>query len=655
MKHHWLHQITMGIALTIVMGCTTSRVKESGLSPTANFRNQKIEPEARNLFFQAERLFAAKNYDEARQLYQTVKTKFPKGRAHMLSSYRLGTIFYYREDYQNAAREFELFLSRHPQSELAFDVTYNLAAAHYQLGNYDKAYQALSRFRLHEIQAQGSRRAEVIFQLTAQTAAALGNHAAAIAAYAEELALPIEEKTRTPILEAIDSQLTKMGNRNELERLQAEITEPVTQSKIAARLKSLAASDTIALVESSTPAPPATTELESTTGSPLHATASAYRRNIGVILPLTGKFAAYGRKALDGILLAAGSFHKNADESFELFIEDSGSNPAMAQQAVDTLYYEHRVIAILGPLSWKESLAVAERSQQLGVLNLSFSAKEGLSEKGAYLFQNALTPKVQVENLVNHVVMDRGFKRFAILAPNDSFGKDMANQFWELTEKFGGRVVAYETYSPEEKDFQANVKALTGLTDPKYRKLEVAKLNEYIQQQKAKTGKEPKSARLPPIVDFDAIFIPDGPKNVSQIAASLAYFDVSGVALLGTTEWNTEQFYKRGGKYVEGAIFPGAVNLATRNPRQRDFIRAYADAFGSAPDVLAGQSFEAMALLSSVIQKGASDRNEVVVELSRLKDFDSPLGLVSFDNMRLARRRLPVYSLGPNGTLTEAQ
>src|SRR5688572_5203425 len=168
--------------LMIFTGCASPRRMDGGGIGAKNFRSQQIEPEARTLFFQAERLFAAKKYDDAQRLYQQVKTKYPRGRAHMLSSYRLGTIYYYREEYQAASKEFDYFLARFPQSELAFDVNYNLAAAEYQQGNYEKTYQILSRFRMADVQAQGPRRAEVIYQLTAQTAAAMGNHAGAVAA-----------------------------------------------------------------------------------------------------------------------------------------------------------------------------------------------------------------------------------------------------------------------------------------------------------------------------------------------------------------------------------------------------------------------------------------------------------------------------------------
>src|SRR5690349_3265389 len=101
----------------------------------------KIEPEARNLFFQAERQYYLKNYDQAQKLYGQVKARFPKGKAHALSSYRLASIYYYSGNYAAASKEFEYYLNRYPNSELNFDVTYNLAAAEYQQDRFERAYQ----------------------------------------------------------------------------------------------------------------------------------------------------------------------------------------------------------------------------------------------------------------------------------------------------------------------------------------------------------------------------------------------------------------------------------------------------------------------------------------------------------------------------------
>ncbi len=637
------------ISALFLWGCASSnQVRPDQLKGPDPVASNKVEPQARTLFFQAERAFLGKDYEKAIRGFQAVRTKFPNARnASLVSSYRLGTIYYYQEEYSAAAREFDAFLQRYPQSELGFDVRYNLAACEYQLGNYERAYRTLSGFKLPEIRAQGTRRAEVVYQLAALSAEAIGNHTAAVAAYAAEAQLPIDERKRETLLGNVDQHLAQITTSSALDRLLSEITEPVVRGKITQRMNQLATA--AAPVQSA----PVASGGETTAGLPLSGSSRSDRLNIGVILPLTGNMARYGERALEGILLAAGTFQSSREHDFKLFIEDSQSNPEIAKRAVDNLYNRDNVVAILGPLSWNESVAVADRAQQLGILNLSLTGKEGVSSRGAYLFQNALTPRVQLESLVNHTMKEKNFKRFAILAPNNPFGKDMAAEFWDLVEKNGGHIVGYRLYPPDEKDFQEYVQRLVGLSNPKFRTLEMTRLAEYKKEAKEKTGREPK-ADIPPIIDFDAIFLPDSPSTVSQIAASLAYYDVTNVPMLGTTEWNSDQLYKRGGRYVEGALFPGGLSSASKNETQKNFIRQFAAAYGGAPDLLATQAYEAMFILSGALKEtSSSDRNDVVKEMSKMSGFLTPLGSLSFDATRIARRKLSVYKLEMGGNIVE--
>lgn len=613
----------------------------------------RVEPPARSMFLPAERAYLAKNFEVAESGFLKVKKRFPaRSIAHMLASYRLGSIYYGTGRYEAAANEFKKFLEIHPKSELAFDATYNLAASEYQMGKLDRAYGTLSTLPMAQVQAQGPRRAEVVFSLAALVAGEMNNYAGAVAAQAALLQIPMADSRRESLAEQLDANLARVSSAEDLKRLMNDVNEPTTRQKITARLAAL---EPVAPTPTAMPVDPAllNAPVSPIPGVPgLVSSGSGSYNHVGVILPLTGKSAAYGQKALEGILLAA-RHYSHGESPIELHIEDSASNPLLAQQAVDTLFYKYRVMGILGPLGWKESLAVAERSQELGVLNLSFTGKSGLSEKGAYLFQNALTPSVQLESLVRHCILERKFRRFAILAPNNSFGEDMANEFWDLVEKYSGRVVGFELYAPDENDFQVHVRKLTGLDEPQYRRLETIELNKYIAAQKTKTGREPKT-RLPAIVDFDGIFVPDSPKTVAQVAASLAYFDATGPKLLGTTEWNTDQFYKRGGRHVEGALFPGGISVSSHNPRQRDFIRGFAEAYGSAPDLLASQGFEALTMIAvAMAQSRSSDRNQLVREMSSLKGLDTPLGTVTIDATRVARRMLPVFQLEAGGNIIE--
>jgi branched-chain amino acid transport system substrate-binding protein len=96
------------------------------------------------------------------------------------------------------------------------------------------------------------------------------------------------------------------------------------------------------------------------------------------------------------------------------------------------------------------------------------------------------------------------------------------------------------------------------------------------------------------------------------------------------------------------------VSTNTRNARQREFIKQYTDAYGSAPDLLASQSFEAMEMVAYAIRRSSSgDRNELVNQIATLKDFESPLGNLTFDGTRIAQRRIPILRVETGGNIVE--
>ncbi len=460
MKRHLLHlalSLALLLGVTLITSCATKGVKPGAVDSA---KSQKVEPEARKLYAQAERAYETKNYPEGRRLFSNLRATFPKGSAAVMASYRLGTILYYQEDYYAAAREFESFLSVYPDSDLTFDVTYNLAAAEFQLNQPEKAYESLSRLKRSDIQAQGPRRAEVIYSLTAQVATTTGRHAAKGGGDCTALLQhPRKDAGKRAKWEAsVDDHINKIDSRTELEGLAQEVGDGSTRTKIQNRMASLG-------MEAPKPTAPAPLPVIGTPEvSPPTATLTsnnyADRLSVGALLPLTGKSAPYGKRALEGILLAAGVYSKSRDAEIKVFVEDTASNPATAAGAVDSLVKNHQVMAIIGPLSWKEAIAVGERCQELGVVNLSLTGKEGISEKGPYLFQNALTPKTQLDSMVEFAVVRKGYKRLAVLAPNNSFGKKTWRWSFGLSPKeYGAHIVAStKPTPPTQKTFRFSLR-----------------------------------------------------------------------------------------------------------------------------------------------------------------------------------------------------
>ena len=103
---------------------------------------------------------------------------------------------------------------------------------------------------------------------------------------------------------------------------------------------------------------------------------------IGCILPLTGRDAAAGNRALDAIILASGLFDPIVKTPVRLVIEDSRSKPEAAGAAVTKLVRHAGVICIIGPLGADESLAAAREAQRFKVPIMTLTDQEEITKIG---------------------------------------------------------------------------------------------------------------------------------------------------------------------------------------------------------------------------------------------------------------------------------
>jgi branched-chain amino acid transport system substrate-binding protein len=329
---------------------------------------------------------------------------------------------------------------------------------------------------------------------------------------------------------------------------------------------------------------------------------------VGVLLPLSGKFGKFGRLCLNAVNLAMGAFEEMPENpkynGLRLVVRDSGESPESAQAAFNELVKNEKAIAVIGPLLSKQFTGVARKAQEFGVPLLSLSQRVDDGQLGSYVFPVALSPAQQVELIVRQAIEVKGYKRFAVFAPRDSFGEEYVNLFWNAVEKAGGEVVGIERYEPKSTDFREEVRRLLGLDYMGARTIEAAELkrrqDRYAATLKVK-GKlrqrllqayEPKA-----MVDFDAVFIPDDPSTVGQIAPAFAVEDVSNIPLLGINTWNTPEIVQRAGKYLQQSIFVDGFLASSRDPRTQQFVLDYRKYFQAVPGTIEVQAFDAAKIL----------------------------------------------------------
>lgn len=373
----------------------------------------------------------------------------------------------------------------------------------------------------------------------------------------------------------------------------------------------------------------------------LDAAKNVQSKTVGVVLPLSGKNAPVGQRALRGLEMGLGLHVPGS--GFKLAVMDSEGNPDSARRGVERLVKEDNVIAVVGSLLSKTAPAVAAKSDELGVPSIALSQRSGLTEIGPTVFRNSLTSEMQVRQLVRTAMDDLGMKKFAVLYPNDQYGVEFTNIFWDEVLARGGQITAIQTYSTKETDFRLVVQRLVGTYYGEGRQDEFnLRLKELKHSDKKRSARKDNTENvLPPVTDFDAIFIPDSAKAMGQIAAMLAFNDVRGVKLMGTNLWNTPGIAKRAGNFSNNLMFVDSMAPLTRD--QSRFITEYKNLYGETPSLIEIQAYDAGLILRQLVASGADTREALTAKLIGLKKFPGSLGTLSMSSEREIER--PVVSL----------
>ena len=314
---------------------------------------------------------------------------------------------------------------------------------------------------------------------------------------------------------------------------------------------------------------------------------------IGVVLPMTGRFARFGEESLQGVLLAAGVFESGVGgPRLRVLVRNSAGRPGAAARAVDELA-DAGVAAIVGPLLREECEAAAQAAERREVPLITLTAREEVSAQRRFVFRVRTRAEEEVQTLVQHAIRNLDAQRFAILYPRDAYGLGLRTLFWEEVERQGGRIVGVAGYDPGATDFAKPIRRLVGyglLTngekqvlktreemERRARRLPPAEAVKLRQEARDLTG--PGGAPLPPLVDYDALFIPESHDKVVLIAPQLAFHEANGAILLGPNGWHHEDLTKIARKHVEGAHytvhFHGESEIAT--------VREFSGAFTRVP------------------------------------------------------------------------
>ncbi len=197
---------------------------------------------------------------------------------------------------------------------------------------------------------------------------------------------------------------------------------------------------------------------------------SAKTWRVGVLIPTTGRYKGFGESVLNGVLLAAQEAEQTnaSHKSITLVVRDTGGDPVKAAKVFQTLTADNSLDAIVGPVLPSEFSVVGALANQAKITLICPSdPRDGFSTLGPYLFSNSMTNEMQGRAMAKYAMEHLGFKRFGILAPDDSesnnYGNTLAQSFAEAVKAAGATgatITSFQNYPANSTDFREQLVGL---------------------------------------------------------------------------------------------------------------------------------------------------------------------------------------------------
>ena len=311
-----------------------------------------------------------------------------------------------------------------------------------------------------------------------------------------------------------------------------------------------------------------------------------------LLVPLTGPSAALGTALSNAAQLA---LFEVADSHFSLIPLDTKGTAEGAAAAARMALAQGADI-VLGPLSSAEVAAAAPVAREQGVPMVAFTTIRSVLGNGIYSV--GFLPGPQVRRVVAQAQAE-GRSRFAVLAPDNAYGRAMVEELKIAVAASGLQLVKIDYYDPSVADPTQVAKRFA---DYAHRKGELER------EKKAaagRSGSQQALAEMGNSTPFDAVLLPDEGVRLKSVASLITYYgiDPGPVRLLGTMVWDDASLADE--PSLQGGWFAAPAQAA-----HAEFEARYVKAFGPLSARIsnfASNAYDATALAAQLARDGQGD------------------------------------------------
>ena len=262
--------------------------------------------------------------------------------------------------------------------------------------------------------------------------------------------------------------------------------------------------------------------------------------DIGLVLPITGEKSQFGVKALSGI--ETGLKVLGLSENVKIHTKDSVDSTTQGAQAVYELVREKNVSFIIGGLFPESATAEYLEARKYGVLYISLSQVNLPKEdKNQNLIEVQGSIESQVETLLSDEMINKFGKRIGVIYPDNEGGKAYVDEIWRRATQKNLAVTSIASFPKNTHDYRDPAKLFLGLQYPRERSEEFKILSDVYSLERSSIRRV---QTLPPVIDFDWVFLATYPHEATQLIPTLGYYDANRIKVIGGPSWASKSMVK---------------------------------------------------------------------------------------------------------------
>jgi branched-chain amino acid transport system substrate-binding protein len=286
----------------------------------------------------------------------------------------------------------------------------------------------------------------------------------------------------------------------------------------------------------------------------------------------------------------------------ELVLKDTGSSPEKAVSFAKQLIEEEKVLAIIGPSTSGETMAIKGLCEENRMILISCAAAEVIVNPVAKFVFKVPQKDSQAVTWIYRTMKENGISKIAVLSSNDGFGAAGKKQLEDMAKGEGLEILVDEVYD----------KQATDLTDI---------------LTKVKSKPEVQAVVNWSIVPAQSIVA----KNMKQLGL--------GVPLYQSHGFGNRKYVEQAGVAAEGILFPAgrlliADDLPDRHPQKKvlaAYKHDYEAAFHEDVSTFGGHAYDAVLVAVEGLKKARStDREKVRDAIENLKGLVGTGGIFNY-------------------------